>query len=119
MTVRIFSNSFENCGTAISAPKDANLEIGTNQFVACGKAIDLRDPLMHALGLRNDTPIALVRELFEFLAAGQRGNAELEKKANSAGLFKWLAAGADTSELISAASGLSSYAPAILAALGR
>ena len=121
MTIRIFGNTFENCGTGISAPKDAHLEIGANQFFACGKAIDLRDPpsLMQAMGLKNDTPIPLVRELFEFVASARPEEPELRKKAESIGLLKWLSAGADASTLISAMANLYPYAAAILAALGK
>lgn len=120
MTIRIFGNHFENCETGISAPKDANLEIGGNQFVACGKAIDLRDPptLMQAMGLRNDTPTPLVRELFEFAAAAQREEVELQSKAESIGLLDWLAAGANASTLIAALVSLGQYTPKILAMLG-
>ena len=119
MAIRIFGNSFENCGVGISAPADANVEMGGNRFTACGKAIDLREPqtLMRALGLSDDTPAPLVRELFEFLASAQRSKTEIAEKAESTGLFNWLAAGANAATLVSATMELYKHVPEILAAL--
>ena len=121
MSNKIHGNQFHNCGTGISAPSDANLDIGDNQFVACGKAIDLRDTpsLISALGLRSDTPIELVREILSFSGVAPRSASDIQSKSESIGLFKWLAAGADTSTLVSAVAGLYAYVPAILAALPK
>ena len=121
MTTKIYGNHFENCSTGISAPKDANLEIGSNKFVACGKAVDLRDPpsLMRALGLEGDTPVPVLREVLEYLATGQRSEAEVKAKVESVGLFKWLSAGADASTLASAVLSLHPYIPTILGVFGK
>ena len=120
MAIKIYGNHFENCGTGISAPKDAHLEVGLNTFIACDKAVDLRDPpsLMQALGLKSDTPIPVLRELLEYLAAGQRSEADVKAKAESVGPFKWLSAGADAATLASAILSLQPNVPAILRAFG-
>lgn len=121
MAIKIYGNHFENCGTGISAPKDADLDIGANQFVACGRAIDLRDPptLLQALGLREETPLPLVREVFAYVSSSQRSDPEVRSKAESIGLLKWLSAGADASTLISAIASMYPYVTAILAALPK
>ena len=119
MAVKIYDNHFENCGTGISAPADANVVIGANRFVACGKAIDLRAPesLLGALGLRPDTPFETLREVLAFVGGGQRTTPEIAEKANSVGLLKWLSAGADTTTLVSGLASLYQHVPQILAAL--
>ncbi|WP_137885160.1 hypothetical protein [Pseudomonas sp. 2FE] len=119
MSIKIYDNHFENCGTGISAPADADIDIGANRFVACGKAIDIRTPesLFGALGLRNDTPPELLREVLSFIGNTHRAEAEIAEKAASVGLFKWLSASADTTTLISGLASLYQYVPQILAAL--
>ena len=115
MPIKIHGNYFENCGTGISAPTDSDLEIGANQFVACGKAIDLRDPpsLIRALGLRDETPMPLIREILAFVGATPRSELEVQSKSESIGLLKWLSAGADASTLASTVTALCKYVPAI------
>ncbi|HEY9193880.1 MAG TPA: hypothetical protein VIO81_13500 [Methyloversatilis sp.] len=119
MTIKIYDNHFENCGTGISAPSDASVDIGANRFVACGKAIDLRAPesLLDALGLRPDTPLEVLKEVFSFIGAGQRTEPEIMEKAKSTGLFQWLSAGADAVALVQGLTALCPYVPQILATL--
>lgn len=119
MTIKIYDNHFEGCGTGISAPSDANVEIGANRFFACGKAIDLRAPesLLGALGLRPDTPPEMLREVISFIGASQRTEPEIAEKATSIGLFKWLSAGADTTTLVQGLATLYPYVQKILSML--
>lgn len=119
MPINISNNHFENCGTGISAPADADVDIGANRFVACGRAIDVRAPesLLGALGLRGDTPLNVLREVLAFVGGDARTEPEIAAKAKSAGLLDWLSAGAN---VVTLASGLASLAPhvkQILAAL--
>jgi hypothetical protein len=119
MAIKIFNNHFENCGTGISAPSDANVEIGANSFVACGRAIDLRAPesLLGALGLSPETPLEVLREVLSFIGTSERTEPEIAEKATATGLFKWLSAGADTTTLVQGLAALYQYVPQILAAL--
>ncbi|MBA3004113.1 MAG: hypothetical protein FP813_09725 [Desulfurivibrio sp.] len=102
MTIKISDCHFENCGTGVSAPKDAKLDMSNNKFVACKKAIELRDPptLLETIGLANNTPLPLVREVFEFLVAGFPDEPAIRTKAESSGLFSWLSVGADTTTVV-------------------
>jgi len=120
MVIKIYDNHFENCGTGISAPSDANVDIGTNRFVACGKAIDLRAPecLLGALGLRSDTPLEVLKEVLSFVGSGRHTELEISEKAKSTGLFNWLSAGANAATLVQGLSSLYQYVPQILAVLG-
>ncbi|MCH4271785.1 hypothetical protein [Kerstersia gyiorum] len=120
MSIKIYNNRFENCGTGISAPADADVDIGANSFIACGKAIDLRGPesLLGFLGLKNDTPLHVLREVLCFVGKAQRTELEIQDKADSAGLFSWLSVGADTTTLVSGLASLYEHVPKILAALG-
>lgn len=97
--------TFIDCGTGISAPKDANVSINGASFENCGKAIDLRDPpsLLSQIGLKEDTPPRLVLALLQGMkAAGQGTPIAIEKKAERIGLFAWLAAGSSVATLVSA-----------------
>lgn len=118
MAIKIYGNHFEGCGTGISAPADANLDIGANRFVACGKAIDLRAPetLLGALGLSPDTSPEVLREVLAYVGASRRSEPEIAEKVQAAGLFKWLSAGADTTTLVTGFAALVPYIPQILAA---
>ena len=119
MVIKIYDNHFENCGTGISAPSDADVDIGANRFVACGKAIDLRAPesLLGALGLRPDTPLEVLKEVLSFIGSGQHTELEITEKTASTGIFNWLSAGADTATLVQGLATLYQYVPQILAAL--
>ena len=119
MPIKIYDNHFENCGTGISAPSDADIDIGANRFVACGKAIDLRVPesLLGALGLSAETPLEVLREVLTFVGSASRTEPEVAEKATSAGLFKWLSAGADATTLVSGLASLVPHVPQILAVL--
>ncbi len=119
MAIKIYDNHFENCGTGISAPSDANIDIGANRFVACGKAIDLRAPksLLGALGLQPDTPLELLKEALSFIGSGQHTEPQITEKAASTGLFNWLSAGADATTLVQGLASLYTYVPQILVAL--
>ena len=119
MVIKIYDNHFENCGTGISAPSDANIDIGTNRFVACGKAIDLRAPesLLGALGLQPDTPLEVLIEVLSFIGSGQHAEPQITEKVASTGLFKWLSAGADATTLVQGLVSLYPQMPKILAAL--
>lgn len=119
MTIKIHSNHIEGCGTGISAPADADIDITSNRFVACGRAIDIRAPesLLGVLGLNPDTPLPILREVLSFVGSAPRTGPEIIAKAASAGLLSWLSAGADTTTLISGFASLYEHVPTILAAL--
>ena len=121
MPIKISGNHFKNCEVGVSAPASSDLDIGSNRFVSCGKAIDLRNPssLVEAIGLQSDTPMHLLREVFAFAAVSLRSESEIREKSESLGLFKWISAGADASTLVSAIASLYHHVPAILAALPK
>ncbi|WP_386341780.1 hypothetical protein O4D10_09180 [Xanthomonas citri pv. citri] len=120
MGIKIYNNHVEGCVTGISAPADANMDIGANRFIACGKAIDINTPgtLIGVLGLSPDTPPEVLREVLAYVGAGQRSEPEIAEKVETAGLFKWLAAGADATTLVTTLGSLFPYLPKILATFG-
>lgn len=117
MVIKIYDNHIEGCAIGISAPADANLDIGTNRFVACEKAIDIRAPeaLLGGLGLNPDTPLEVLYDVLAYLGADRRTGAEISEKVQSTGLLKWLSAGADASTLICGLGSLMPNIPQILA----
>lgn len=121
MPIKIYDNHFYGGGRGIgiSAPADAEIDIGKNRFIACGKAIDIRAPesLLGALGLSPDTPLDSLREVLSFVRSAPRTHPEIAAKATSAGLLGWLSAGADATTLISGLASLYEHVPSILAAL--
>ncbi|MBU2754509.1 hypothetical protein HFU84_12920 [Acidithiobacillus sp. CV18-2] len=104
MTIKIIDCHIQGCGTGISAPKDAPLEVSGTTIIDCRKAIELRDQpsFLSALGLSADTPPAVLREVFEFLSQSGSDLQAIHGKAESSGLFRWLSAGADASTLVGA-----------------
>ncbi len=102
MTVKIFGNTITNCGTAISAPANANLEIGQNAISQCQKAIELRDSpsLLQSLGLPPDTPIDMLREVLSTLAQSGDGTGERRQEiVKNSRLGKWLGTSANVAQI--------------------
>jgi hypothetical protein len=102
VTVKIIGGVIRNCGTGISAPKDAALEVTGTEISGCRVAIELRDPpsLLMALGLAPDTPPAVLKEVLAFMATGASDPASVRTKAEASGLLRWLSAGANSTTLI-------------------
>ena len=104
MTIKIYNNTMIDCGVGISSPKDANVEIGANNFKNCGTAIELRDPpsFIEHIGLRADTPVEKVIAILQSIDNGELNNKNLDHEIEKSGLFDYLSAGANASTLISA-----------------
>lgn len=104
MVVKIYDNKIVKCGVGISTPKDANVEIGTNDFQDCGIAIELRDPpsFLESVGLMPDTPIEKVVAILKSIDKGDIDDKNLESEMEKRGLFEYLSAGANVSTLVSA-----------------
>lgn len=110
MTVKIYGNKITNCGTGISTPKDANVEIGTNDISGCGTAIELRDhpSFVESIGLRADTPIEKLVYVLEAMENGATKKEEIEAEVKQAGLLEYLSGAANVVTLVSALYQLSS-----------
>lgn len=104
MTVKIYDNKIIDCGVGVSTPKDADVEIGTNDFQNCGIAIELRDPpsFLESIGLMSDTPIEKIVAILQSINKGDMDDKNLESEIEKSGLFDYLSAGANTSTLVSA-----------------
>ena len=102
MAIRITNSTFHTVGTVVSAPKGTEVEIAGGSFVNCGKIVDLRDPpsLLAYLGLSDETPLPLVREMLEFAAVNFLDKPSLQAKSESIGILGWLGASADVSSLV-------------------
>jgi hypothetical protein len=123
MAVKIYGNTIQNCGTGISIPKDADVEIGTNNIIDCNIAIELRDPpsFIECLGLRKDTPIDKVLQVLNVLTDEKVQKSEIEEKIKNVGLLDWLSATANASTVINAFYQLvtSSYVQQAIALLSK
>ena len=104
MTVKIYDNTIIDCGVGVSTPKDADVEIGTNDFQNCDIAIELRDPpsFLESIGLMSDTPIEKIVAILQSINEGDMDDKNLESEIEKSGLFDYLSAGANTSTLVSA-----------------
>lgn len=123
MAVKIYGNTIINCATAISAPKDADVEIGTNDIIDCNIAIELRDPpsFIECLGLQKDTPIDKVLQVLSVLTNEKIQESDIEEKIKKVGLLDWLSATANASTVTSAFNQLvtSSYVQQAIALLSK
>jgi hypothetical protein len=88
----------DDCGTGISAPKDAKINVDGLEITNTDKAIELRDPpsLMKSLGFPENTPAVYIIDAIKIL----EGNKELPKEARidslkSSSLVQWLGTTAD------------------------
>lgn len=95
----------DNCGTGISAPKDAVIHADGLEITNTGKAIDLRDPpsLLQALGLPAGTPPQHLLDAIQLLEANKALPPEQRSQAlHSSSLFKWLGNTANLATISSA-----------------
>jgi hypothetical protein len=104
MTVKIYGNKITNCGTGISTPKDADVEIGTNHITDCGVAIELRDPLsfIESIGLSPDTPVEKVLVVLEAISNGKNRESDIVDEVKKSGLLDYLSGAANITSLVSA-----------------
>lgn len=88
----------DNCGTGISAPKDADINVDGLEITNTACAIELRDPhaFLQSLGLPKDTPPNYLIEALKILedSSSQSAGARVEKLRDSS-LIKWLGVTAD------------------------
>lgn len=104
MAIKIYGNKIDNCGTGISAPKDADVEIGTNAITNCGTAIELRDPpsFLVSIGLREDTPTEKVVAVLNAISSGATDESAIENEIQKVGLLDYLSGAANLTTLVSA-----------------
>ncbi len=110
MTIKIFGNKITNCGTGISTPKDANVEIGNNDITHCDIAIELRDPpsFIESIGLKSDTPTDKIVSVLTAILNGATDKVSIEAEVKKIGLLEHLSGAANISTLVSAFYQLSS-----------
>jgi hypothetical protein len=104
MQNKITVDTIVGCGTAISAPADANIEISVTTIAGCQKAIELRDPpsLMESLGLPSDTSPSLLSDLFRQLQKPNLSQDYVSSCIGQSKLREFLGAGADISTVTAA-----------------
>ena len=103
MAVKIIGNKIENCGTGISTPKEADVEIGNNDITNCDTAIELRDPprFLASLGLKEDTPTEKVVAVLNAIYNGRTDEQAIESEIKQAGLLDYLSGAANLTTLVS------------------
>lgn len=92
----------DNCGTGISAPKDANIHATALEITNTKQAIELRDPpsILQTLGLPGNTPPTYLIEAFQILEASSTQASEQRiEKLRASKLVKWLGITADVTGL--------------------
>ena len=104
MTNKITVGSIIGCGTAISTPADASIEISVDTISGCQKAIELRDPpsLMEALGLPKDTSPSLLSDFLRQLQNPGLSQDEVSSRIKQSKLRNLLGAGADIATVTAA-----------------
>jgi hypothetical protein len=104
MVVRIFGNNIDNCQTAISTPKDADVDIDANDITNCVTAIELRDPpsFLASLGLQEDTPTDKVIAVLCAISDGEADERAIAEKVQKVGLSGYLSGAANLTTLVSA-----------------
>ncbi len=104
MAIKITRSNFHTVGTVVSAPQGTEVDIAESRFVDCAKIVELRDPpsLLAFLGLSDETPLPLVREMLTFLAAGFVDGPSLKAKSEAIRILPWLNAGASVVTLVAA-----------------
>jgi len=104
MVVKIYGNKISNCGTGISTPSDANVEMGNNEITDCGKAIELRDPpsFIESIGLNPDTPTEKIISVLNAIQNGATEKILIEEEIKKAGLLDYLSASSSVVTLVSA-----------------
>jgi len=102
MAITLKNVRIDNCGTGISAPKDAHINADGLEITNTNNAIELRDPpsLLQTLGLPVNTPPIYLIEALKILEGAEKlePSAKIEKLRES-NLIKWLGATADLASL--------------------
>lgn len=102
MALNLKNVRIDNCGTGISAPKDAHINADGLEITNTACAIELRDPhgLLQSLGLPANTPPQYLIEALKILegASALPEQARVEQLRDSA-LVKWLGVTADLTGL--------------------
>jgi|GEM_PF-3676599 len=98
MALNLKNVRIDNCGTGISAPKDAHIVADGLEITNTARAIELRDPpgLLQSLGLPANTPPQYLIDALKILEAGSAlpNEARIERLREST-LVKWLGVTAD------------------------
>ncbi len=98
MALNLKNVRIDNCGTGISAPKDAHIVADGLEITNTARAIELRDPpgLLQSLGLPANTPPAYLIEALRILeGASALPERERVNQLRESALVKWLGAAAD------------------------
>lgn len=98
MALNLKNVRIDNCGTGISAPKDAHIVADGLEITNTARAIELRDPpgLLQSLGLPANTPPAYLIEALRILeGASALPERERVNQLRESALVKWLGAVAD------------------------
>lgn len=102
LNLKITGNTFVKVGTVARLEMtDGNVEISNNHVGESENGVVVQEPagILQQLGLSNDTPLPLVKEILEAVAQNTKG-AELQAKVESTGLLGYLAAGANIATLL-------------------
>jgi hypothetical protein len=105
MPIKMINCRIENCHTGIKLTGDVQLDISGTSIVGCKTAIDAQDRpgVLQSLGLPDDTPVNLLRETLELLlTAKDSGPVRSAEVAAKTGLFAWLGAAANTTQILGA-----------------
>ena len=102
MAINLKNVRIDNCGTGISAPKDAHINADGLEITNTKLAIDLRDPpgLLQSLGLPYETPPLYLIEALKILEVSSNlPPVERIERLRESNLVKWLGVTADISGL--------------------
>ena len=98
MALHLNNVKIDNCGTGISAPKDAQIHADNLEITNTLRAIELRDPpgVLQSLGLPADIPLEYLVEALKILEGSptQPVDQRIEGLRESS-LMKWLGVTAD------------------------
>ena len=102
MAIKIFNNHISGSTIGISAPKNANIDIGANAIINCGTAIEIRDEvsLRAVLGLSKEAKAEDISMIFQAINNSPTLDTAIET-ARSSGAESLLSAGANITTLIS------------------
>jgi len=102
MVINLKNVRIDNCGTGISAPKDAQINTDGLEIKNTKNAIELRDQpsLLLSLGLPNDTPPSYLIEALNILDKHNTLAPAIRiEKLRKSNLIKWLGVTADLTTL--------------------
>ncbi len=102
MALHLKNVRIDNCGTGISAPKDAQIHADGLEITNTRRAIELRDPpgLLQSLGLPAETPPPYLIEALKLLEGSYALPPEQRiERLRESNLIKWLGVTADLTGL--------------------